>query len=180
LAAAGCHGRAAEFFSRFDAAMPPPPAPPSEEPHEVHFTYTAPDAVTLDWRGDGTMLRYWAKDLPPRTVTAHPPTPMPTSMPGPFQEAVADRLLPGMEYQYEVGHPVKPTPHAFRAPPAPGSAGFVFAAVGDIGDSGGQPAATNVHRGISLTEPWFVLALGDLSYADLKNQAAVDRHFDDV
>jgi hypothetical protein len=177
----GCRGRAAEFLSsRFDAAMPAPPPPPIEEPHEVHFTFTAPDAVTFDWRGGGTTLRYWAKDLPPRTVTAHPPTPTPTSMPGPFQEAVADQLLPGMEYEYEVGHPMKPTPRAFRAPPAPGADGFVFAAVGDIGDAGGQPAATGVHRDISLAEPLFVLALGDLSYADLRNQAAVDRHFDDV
>jgi hypothetical protein len=180
LAAVGCRGRAAELLNGFDAAMPPPPAPPNQDPHEVHFTYTAPDAVTFDWRGEGTTLRYWSKGQPPRTVTAHPPTPTPTSMPGPFQEAVADQLLPGTEYQYEVGHPLKPTPHAFRAPPAPGGAGFVFAAVGDIGDDGGQPAAAGVHRDISLAEPLFVLALGDLSYADLRNQSAVDRHFDDV
>ncbi|HEY4393849.1 MAG TPA: metallophosphoesterase, partial [Polyangia bacterium] len=179
LTAAGCHGRAAAFLSGFDAAMPPPPAPPVEEPHEVHFTYTAPDAVTFDWRGDGTTLRYWAKDQPPHTVTAHRPTPMPISMPGPFQEAVADHLVPGMEYEYEVGHPMKPTPRAFRAPPPPGS-GFVFAAVGDIGDAGGQPAALGVHRDLSVAEPLLVLALGDLSYADLRNQSAVDRHFDDV
>jgi hypothetical protein len=179
LGAAGCHGRAAALLSGFDAAMAPTPPPLTEDPHEVHFTYTAPDAVTFDWRGDGTTLRYWAKDQPPRTVTAHAPTPTPTSMPGPFQEAVADHLQPGVEYEYQVGHPEKPTPHAFRAPPAPGT-GFVFAAVGDIGDAGGQPLATGVHRDISLAEPWFVLALGDLSYADQRNQAAVDRHFDDV
>jgi hypothetical protein len=53
-------------------------------------------------------------------------------------------------------------------------------AVGDIGDEGGQPAATGVHRDISLAEPLFVLALGDLSYADQRSQSAVDRHFDDV
>jgi hypothetical protein len=179
LAAAGCRGRAAALLGGFDAAMTATPPPLTEEPHEVHFTYTAPDAVTFDWRGNGTTLRYWAKDQPPRTVTAHAPTPTPTSMPGPFQEAVADHLQPGMEYQYEVGYPEKPTPHAFHAPPAPGS-GFLFAAVGDIGDAGGQPLATAVHRDISLADPWFVLALGDLSYADQRNQAAVDRHFDDV
>ena len=180
LAGAGCRGRAADLLSTFDAAMPPPPPPPNQDPHEVHFTYTAPDAVTFDWRGEGTTLRYWAKGRPPRTVTAHPPTPTPTSLPGPFQEAVADQLLPGTEYQYEVGRPLKPTPHAFRAPPAPGGAGFVFAAVGDIGDDGGQPAAAGIHRDISLAEPLFVLALGDLSYADLRSPSAVDRHFDDV
>ena len=37
-----------------------------------------------------------------------------------------------------------------------------------MGDAGGQPAAAGVHRDISLAEPWFVLALGDLSYADLQ------------
>lgn len=179
-AAAGCRGRAAELLGRFDAAMPVP-SPPTEEPHEVHFTYTAPDAVTFDWRGDGTTVRYWAKDLPPRTATAKAPTPKPTSAPGPFQEAVADGLVPGLEYTFEVGHPMKPTPHSFRAPPAPGASGFVFAAVGDMGDAVGQPAASGVDRGISRADPWFVLALGDLSYADLGgNQAAVDRHFDDV
>lgn len=179
-AAAGCRGRAREFLGGLDAALPAPPPPPAEDPHEVHFTYTAPDAVTFDWRGHGTTLRYWAKDQPPRTVTAHPPTPTPTSMRGPFQEAVADHLVPGTEYQYEIGRPLKPIPQAFRAPPAPGGSGFVFAAVGDIGDEGGQPAATDVHRDISLVEPLFVLALGDLSYADLRSQSAVDRHFDDV
>jgi len=171
-----------ELLGRFDASMPSMPAtlPPTQEPHEVHFTYTAPDAVTFDWRGDGTTVRYWAKDLPPRTVNAHLATPTPTSMSGPFQEAVVDQLVPGLEYEFEVGHPMKPQGHAFHAPPAPGASGFSFVAVGDIGDTGGQPLAAGVHRNITLAEPWFVLALGDLSYADLKNQTAVDRHFDDV
>jgi hypothetical protein len=178
----GCRGGAAEFLGRFDASMPAMPAtlPTTQEPHEVHFTYTGPDSVTFDWRGDGTTVRYWAKGLPPRTVNAHPATPTPTSMSGPFQEAVADQLVPGLEYQFEVGHPVKPQGHAFRAPPGPGASGFSFAAVGDLGDTGGQPAAAGVHRDMRLADPWFVLALGDLSYADLKDQAAVDRHFEDV
>ena len=171
-----------ELLGRFDASMPSMPVaqPTTQEPHEVHFTYTAPDAVTFDWRGDGTTMRYWAKDLPPRTVNAHLATPTPTSMSGPFQEAVVDQLVPGLEYEFEVGQPMKPQGHAFHAPPAPGASGFSFVAVGDIGDTGGQPLAAGVHRNISLAEPWFVLALGDLSYADLKNQTAVDRHFDDV
>ncbi len=180
-AGAGCRDRAAELFGRFDAAMPPAPAPPVEEPHEVHFTYTAPDAVTFDWRGDGTTLRYWSKDQPPRAVTAHPPSPLPISSPGPFQEAVADHLIPGAEYFYEVGHPIKPITRSFRAPPPPGAAGFAFVALGDLGDAVGQPAAAAVDRDIRIADPWFVLALGDLSYADQSgSQAAVDRHFDDV
>jgi calcineurin-like phosphoesterase family protein len=176
--ATGCPGRAADLM-RFDASMPAPPVT-AEESHEVHFTYTAPDAVTFDWRGNGSTLRYWAKDLPPRTVVAHAPRPLPPSAPGPWQEATADQLVPGLEYAYEVGHPVRPVPHQFRAPPAPGASGFVFAAVGDIGDAADLPAAAGVNRDIGLADPSFVLALGDLSYADLQTQAAVDRHFDDV
>jgi hypothetical protein len=173
----GCPGRV--DLVHFDASMPSPP-PAAEESREVHFTYTAPDAVTFDWRGDGSTLRYWAKDLPPRTVAAHAPRLLPTSAPGPWQEAVVDQLVPGLEYLYEVGHPVRPVPHAFRAPLPPGASDFVFAAVGDLGDAANQPAAAGVHRGIRLADPTFVLALGDLSYADLKTQASVDRHFDDV
>ncbi len=163
----------------FDASMPAPPQP-VDEPHEVHFTYTAPDAVTFDWRGGGSTLRYWAKDLPPRTVIGHSPRPLPPSAPGPWWEAVADQLVPGLEYLYEVGHPARPVPRSFRAPPPPGASGFTFAAVGDLGDAANQPSAAGVHRDIRRSDPAFVLALGDLSYADLETPAAVDRHFDDV
>ncbi len=163
----------------FDASTPAPPQA-ADEPHELHFTYTAPDAVTFDWRGSGSTLRYWAKDRPPRTVTSHAPLPLPTSGPGPWQEVTADQLVPGLEYLYEVGRPLRPTPGSFRAPPVPGTSDFVFAAVGDLGDAANQPAAAGVHRDIGLADPSFVLALGDLSYADLKTQAAVDRHFEDV
>ena len=174
-----CTQRAMNLM-RFDAAPPPAPQPPVEDPHEVHFTYTAPDAVTFDWRGGGSMLRYWAKDLSPRTVTGHAPQPLPISAAGPWQEAVADQLVPGLEYLYEIGHPVRPAPRSFRAPPVAGSSDQVFVAVGDLGDAANQPAAAGVHRDIRLADPSFVLALGDLSYADLKTQAAVDRHFEDV
>ena len=40
--AAGCRGRAADLL-RFDASVPAPP-PPVEEPHQIHYTFTAPDA----------------------------------------------------------------------------------------------------------------------------------------
>lgn len=180
LAAAGCRGRAAALLP-LDAALSPspPPVPAAEEPHEVHFTYTGPRSVTFDWRGHGTALRYWNAHEPPRTVTAHEPTPRPTSSAGPFQEAVLDGLTPGAEYTYEVGNAVRPVPISFRAPPA-GPVPFVFAAVGDMGAPGGQPDATSVNADLRIANPWFVLMLGDLSYADLTSQAAVERHFDDV
>jgi Calcineurin-like phosphoesterase len=180
VALSGACTQRAMNLMHFDAAPPPAAPTPAEDPHEVHFTYTAPDAVTFDWRGGGSMLRYWAKDLPPRTVTGHAPQPLPISAAGPWQEAVADQLVPGLEYLYEIGHPVRPAPRSFRAPPVAGSSDQVFVAVGDLGDAANQPAAAGVHRDIRLADPSFVLALGDLSYADLKTQAAVDRHFEDV
>jgi len=178
VACANCRGRAAALMA-FDAGFNAPPPLPIDEPHEVHFTYTSPTSVTFDWRGAGSTLRYWTKGQPPRTVSAHPPTPLPTSAPGPFQEAVADGLTAGAEYLYEVGNAARPVPMSFRAPPA-ASSGFVFAAVGDMGDSGGQPGATAVNADLRIADPWFVLLLGDLSYADLRSQAAVDQHFEDV
>ncbi len=177
-ACSGCRGRAAVLLA-FDAGFNAAPAAPIDEPHEVHFTYTSPTSVTFDWRGVGTTLRYWTRGQPPRTVPAHAPTPLPTSSAGPFQEAVADGLTAGAEYFYEVGNASRPVPVSFHAPP-PESSGFVFAAVGDMGDSGGQPGAAGVNAGLRRAAPWFVLLLGDLSYADLRSQAAVDRHFDDV
>jgi hypothetical protein len=85
-----------------------------------------------------------------------------------------------MEYVYEVGHPVSPQTLSFRAPEAPGAVGFSFVAVGDIGASTSSPAAGVVHRMIARADPTFVLALGDLTYADDRSMADVDRHFDDV
>ncbi|MFL5306774.1 MAG: hypothetical protein ACJ8F1_16275 [Polyangia bacterium] len=177
-ACTGCRGQAAALMA-FDAGFNAAPPIPIDEPHEVHFTYTSPTSVTFDWRGAGATMRYWTKGQPPRTVSAHPPTPLPTSSAGPFQEAVADGLIADADYFYEVGNAARPVPVSFRAPPA-GSSSFVFAAVGDMGDSGGQPGATAVNADLRIADPWFVLMLGDLSYADLRTQAAVDRHFDDV
>ena len=163
-----------------DAGMTPPPPIRTEEPRQVHFTFTAPDAVTFDWRGSDPTLRVWAKNVPPRIIEAQHPTPAPFSSAGPWQEAVVDGLLPGTDYQYEVGHPVRPTMLSFRTPPAPGATGFKFIAVGDIGAAATWPAATVVHRVISLADPAFVLGLGDLTYANESGQADADKHFDDV
>ena len=179
FAAIGCRERAAALV-QFDAGRPAPLAAPAEEPHEVHFTFSGPHAVTFDWRGNDGTLRFWAKDVPPRTVRAHPPTPLPRSSAGPWQEARADGLLPGTQYFYEVGNPVRPVPLAFRAPPAPGATGFTLVAVGGIGATAEGPAVRVIHRLIGLADPAFVLMLGDLTQGDVRSQAAVGRHFDDV
>jgi hypothetical protein len=181
IAAAGCKGRAVEALSPpDDAGLTSAPPVRTEEPQQVHFTYTARDAVTFDWRGSDGTMRVWTKNVAPRTIQAHAPVPLPVSSPGPWQEAVVDGLIPGAEYQYQVGHPVRPTTQSFRAPLAPASTGFRFVAVGDLGASTNTAPVAIVHRAISIAEPLFVLALGDLSYADDHVPEDVDRHFDDV
>jgi hypothetical protein len=180
VAATGCKGRASALLSLpVDAGMPVALVP-TEEPHQVHFTFTAPDAVTFDWRGTDATMRVWSKNVAPRTIQAHPPNPIPTSSDGPWQEAVVDGLLPGTEYRYEVGHPARPLSQAFRTPPEPGATGFKLVAVGDIGASSSSPVALVVHRVIALAAPAFVLALGDLTYADEGATSDVDRHFDEA
>jgi hypothetical protein len=180
VASAGCKGRGFDLLTRSVDSGMPVAAIPTEEPRQIHFTYTAPDAVTFDWRGSDASLRVWAKNVAPRTIDAHRPEPAPFSSPGPWQEATVNGLIPGTDYQYEVGHPVRPTTLTFRAPAAPGSSGFTFIAVGDMGASTASPAAAVVHRVIALSEPAFVIGLGDLTYGNEKTLADVDRHFDDV
>jgi hypothetical protein len=180
LAGGGCQGRSLLELTVVDAAVAPPPPVRTEEPRQVHFTYTGPDAVTFSWRGNNPTLRVWGKNIAPRTVTARTPDPLPISSPGPWQEAAVDGLQPGTEYLYEVGQPLRPLTQTFRAPAAPGAVGFTFVAVGDIGASTSWPAAAAVHRMIARTDPSLVLGLGDLTYADERTQADADRHFEDV
>jgi len=178
--ASGCKSRPADQPGiSVDAAVGTRVAPEAE-PRQIHFTFTAPDAVTFDWRGNDAMLSFWAQDIAPRVVAARPPVPVPISSAGPWQEAVADGLLPGVEYTYQVGHPTHPQSFSFRAPAAPGAVGFTIVAVGDMGASASCPASTSVNRTIAGINPTLVLALGDLTYADDGSQANVDCHFDDV
>jgi calcineurin-like phosphoesterase family protein len=180
VASTGCKAPGAELLQfQVDASLSAAPVR-TEEPRQIHFTFTAPDAVTFDWRGSDSTLRFWAKNVAPRIVEAHRPVPLPFSSAGPWQEAVADGLQPGAEYQYQVGQPLRPLTLSFRAPAAPGAVGFTFVAVGDIGAATSWPAAAVVNRLIALADPTFVLGLGDLTYADERSQADVDRHFDDV
>ena len=179
-ASSGCKGKGSDLLNlSVDAGMPAPPVR-TEEPRQVHFTFTAADAVTFDWRGNDSTLRFWAKNVAPRTIEARPPALAPFSSPGPWQEAVVDGLQPGVEYNYEVGNPIRPLFISFRAPAPPGAVDFTFVAVGDIGASTSWPAAAVVNRMIARMDPTLVLGLGDLTYADDGSQADVDRHFDDV
>jgi len=179
VACAGCRARGLAFMPP-DAATSTPPAPPTEEPNEIHYTITGPNSVAFDWLGTSRSLRYWSKEAPPRTAQAHAPTPAPISATGRWEEVELTDLAPGGDYGYVVGDPARPISGSFRAPPPPGTAGFAFVAVGDIGASSDVPDLRTIHRLISLAEPAFVLALGDLTYADSHTQSSVDRHFEDV
>jgi hypothetical protein len=163
LVAAGCQAQAA------------PAAAPAVEPAGMHFTITGPASVTFDWGGAGTLLKVQATGEAERVIEAGAPQPEPASSRAPIREAVVDGLVPGREYGYAVG-----PGGAFRAPPPPGTSGFVVAAVGDVGASDDYPAVTGVQRLIASATPAFVLVLGDLTYADIHTPASIDRHFDDV
>ena len=136
----GCKGRAVDLLSlRVDAGMPVVPSP-TEEPRQIHFTFTAPDAVTFDWRGSDAALRLWAKNVAPRTVEAHRPEPAPFSSPGPWQEAMVDGLRSGDGIHLR-GRSSRAADDADRSARRrrPAAVGFKFVAVGDIGASTAGP-----------------------------------------
>jgi hypothetical protein len=176
---AGCRERA-ERLMGVDASPPLVPSSPAEDESEVHFSFTGPTSVTFAWHGTGRAVRLWSKTSPPREIEAHEPSPKPFSGPGPWKEASITGLDPGVEYGYEIGRPRYPVPAFFRAPPPAGTSGFSFVAVGGVGSSIDFPEVEPLHRLIERAEPAFVLGLGDLTYADVRSQASVDRHFDDI
>jgi hypothetical protein len=178
LAAVGCRERAARLIG-VDAGAPPPPTR-YEEPNQVHFSFTGPTSLTFSWRGSARSVRIWSKDIPPRTVDAHDPTPKPISSPGVWREATVTGLSPDTEYGYEVGSSRFPVPAFIRTPLPTGSSNFGFVAVSGLGASVDFPEVTPAHRLIKQIEPAFVLGLGDLTLGDVRTQTSVERHFEDV
>jgi hypothetical protein len=177
----GCRERAERLMGvGMDAAAPALPPSPAEDESEVHFSFTGPTSVTFNWHGTGRSVRIWSRSSPPREIEAHEPSPTPFSGPGPWKEASVTGLEPGVEYGYEIGRPRFPVPAFFRAPAPRGTAGFSFVAVAGLGASVDFPEVAPLHRLIALEDPAFVLGLGDLTYADIRSQSSVDRHFDDV
>jgi hypothetical protein len=168
------------------------------EADEIHFTITGPASVTFDWRGSATVLRYWI--TPAEIYEARPSqvNPLPVSSPGPFHEAIAERLTAGARYHYAFGlagpagaasarlaaidvradahsdvhadvhADVHSDVHSFLAPGGPGGSDFVVAVEGDIGASTGSPGAARVQQLVAQSHPALVLGLGDLTYADLE------------
>ncbi len=141
---------------------------------QVHYTFGGPTSVTLDWRGGPGDLRYGPTTVYSSTAQALPPAVTPVSSVGPFWEASITGLDPATTYHYSISG----GPDATFATPPTGA--MRFDALGDIGSSLLRPSINAVHTAIAADQPSFVLALGDLTYANKDGPAGVDRHFDDV
>jgi parallel beta-helix repeat protein len=141
---------------------------------EIHYTYTSQTSVSFDWRGTATDIRYGPTTSYGTTVTSHPPTPMPFSSPGPYQEADLTGLSPGTTYHYSIGGGAD-----FTFSTAP-TGNFRFDVIADVGSSQNWSNVAPTQSQIAADNPAFVLMDGDLTYAEPLGQAAVDQHFNDV
>lgn len=146
----------------------------AERASQVHYTFTGSDSVTFDWQGTPTSIRYGLTTAYGMVATASEPVPVPSSSPGPFREVRLSGLAPDTEYHYAIGDGPD---HAFHTRPA---GEYRVVAVGDIGDSGTYPWIAPLMSQVAAADPSFVLALGDLTYANINCAQAVDQHFDDV
>ena len=151
----------------------------------VHWTLNGPLSVTIDWRGDDTVVSYGpAIGALTRSVHASPPVPMPDD-PGPHHEARITGLLPGTHYVFQIGNGDY---HSFETPPRRGSSGFWFAQEADVGSSHTYPPVAETQVQIASDEsaipgddsPAFVLVTGDLTYGDQGDTANIAQHFNDV
>src|SRR5437773_3203788 len=143
---------------------------------EIHWTLTGPTSVTFDWRGAESTIHYGPTREYGYTATGVPPDPMPASSAGPFWEARITGLEPGSVYHYSIEGEGD---HTFRTAPEPRQ-NFVVCVEGDIGTADHYAAVPAIQDAIAGDDPWFVLMVGDLTYADAFGPEAVDRHFNDV
>jgi hypothetical protein len=144
---------------------------------EIHWTFMGQTAVTFDWRGSETSIRYGTTTAYGQTVTAVTPSPLPFSSSGPFKEARITGLQENAVYHYSIGTGAD---HTFRTPPTRGTSGFTIYTQGDIGDNSDWPTMGTVQGMIAAGNPDWVLVVGDLTYGNSVGQGAVDRHFNDV
>jgi hypothetical protein len=167
-------------------------ASPAGAADEIHWTITGQTSVTFDWRetsadaGDHAIRYGTAPGTYTNTVTAVTPSPLPDSSTGPFWEA----RLPGLQqdtlYYYQIAN--NGPEHTFRTPPPRGSSNFWIAQEADIGSNAKYAGVGPTQSLISADNPnipgddrpRFVLASGDLTYADQHGASAVDNHFNDV
>ncbi len=144
---------------------------------EIHWTIIGASAVSFDWRGSESTIRYGPTTAYGQTATGAAPSPTPISSPGPFHEAKLTGLQPNTLYHYSVG---TGPDHTFRTPPPRGSSGFTVAAEADIGDAASYAPMAGVQSLIAGVKPAFVLGIGDLTYANPNGLPVADAHFNDV
>ena len=144
---------------------------------EIHFTIKGQTAVTFDWRGTESTLRYGLTTAYGQTVTGVAPVPLPYSSTGPFWEARITGLTENTLYHYSIG---SGPDHTFRTPPPLGSSNFTVYVEGDIGDARTYPNVGVVQSLISRDLPSFVLPVGDLTYGNAHGMTVVDQHFNDL
>ncbi len=141
---------------------------------EVHYTFTGPTSVAFDWRGTATDIQYGQTATYGSTATTHPPTPVPSSSAGPFQEVELTGLTAGATYHYSIGGG---TDHTFTTAP---TGAFRFDVIADVGSSRDYSNVPPTQNQVAADSPAFVLAPGDLTYGEPFGSASVDQHFNDV
>jgi PKD repeat protein len=145
---------------------------------QVHWTMSGPTSVTVDWRGPLGSLSYGLTEAYGTNVNAVTPGAAAVV----FGRAVlggSDRR-PGGQHHLPLFHRRAAPDHTFHTPPARGSSGFTVVAEGDIGSASEYPNVAGVQAMVASQNPAFVLALGDLSYANENGIAACDDFFNDI
>ncbi len=151
-----------------------PPGPPA---HEVHWTFTGPTSVTLNWREGASWVRYGLTSAYDMQAEASAPAIRPFSSAGPFREARITGLEPDALYHYSIGGGPD---HTFRTPPPHGTSGFEVMVAGDVGSSRGYREVPALQQLIAADMPRFTLMVGDLTYGNHHGMKAVEQHFEDV
>ncbi len=147
---------------------------PVPKADQIHWTILGPEAVAFHWRGTETTIRYGGQPgVYPETASVAEPAPLPTSSKGPYREAKLENLKPDTLYHYTLGD----TAATFHTPPIGWTRPFTVAAEADIGTS---ERAERIQTLITQAKPDFVLAVGDLTYANQGGQNRVDKHFNIV
>jgi len=141
---------------------------------EAHYTYTSGTSVAFDWRGKPADLRYGLTPSYGSTVTGHMPIPLPFSSTGPFRQVELTGLQAGTTYHYSIGGGAD---HTFSTAP---TGTFRFDVMSDVGSSLNSSALAPEMSRMAGDAPAFVLAPGDLTYANVDTQPAADQHFNDV
>jgi calcineurin-like phosphoesterase family protein len=162
---------------------------------EIHYTVLGQTEVGFSWRGGiAPAVEYGTEPgVYTGSVLGVTPVPLPFSSVGPFWEARIAGLTENTRYYYRIDGGAE---HAFKTPPPRGSAGFWFGEEADIGDTGQDRTTPGSGYRVGATQaalasdespdgydvPDFILAVGDLSYANSTGhgQAACDQHFNDV